>query len=92
MGKKERRRTCSGDDDRKGGAAWNRHDCCQSLQLAMQSGTVHLENAEMEQNFQNTMEDDDKYLKLFWWAKTVCPYSYVTNAKEGGGGPVERSQ
>lgn len=47
----------------------------------MQSGTVHLENAEMEQNFQNTMGDDDKYLKLFWWAKNVCPYMLQTQKK-----------
>lgn len=44
----------------------------------MQSDTVHLENAEIEQNFQNTMEDDDKCLKLFSCAKKVCPYMLRT--------------
>lgn len=47
----------------------------------MQSDTVHLENAEMEQSFQNTMRDDDEYLKLFWWGQESLSL-YVTNVKE----------
>lgn len=47
----------------------------------MQSDTVHLEKAEMEQSFQNTMENDDEYLKLFWFAKKVCPYISQTQRR-----------
>lgn len=47
----------------------------------MQSDTVHLENAEIEQNVQNTMEDDDKCLKLSSWAKKVCHYMLQTQKK-----------